>query len=145
MGVNISAEGVYMAANNNSGGVSGWTGWIVFASFMMILSGLFQAVAGFTALLKPTWYVATSSHLLVFNYTAWGWIDLIIGFIILLAGFSVLHGSVWARVVGVVLATLSAIAALASISAYPIWSVIIITIDVLVINALTVHGGELKD
>ncbi len=123
---------------------SHWTGWVFFAGFMMILSGLFNAIAGLTALLRPTWYVTSAHGLLVFNYSAWGWIDLLTGLVVLLAGISVLHGALWARIVGVVIATFDAIAALASISAYPIWSVIIITIDVLIIYALTVHGGELQ-
>ena len=133
-----------MAVNNNKE-LSKGVGWIFFAGIMMILSGFFQVIAGFTALLKPTWYVVTSSHLLIFNYTAWGWIDLAVGLLILLAGFSVLHGSTWARIVGVILAVMSAVVAIGSISAYPIWSVIVITIDVLVIHALIVHGSELKD
>ncbi|MEK7599864.1 MAG: hypothetical protein AAB462_02425 [Patescibacteria group bacterium] len=131
-----------MATNNKE--LSNWTGWVFFAGLMMILSGLFQAIAGLTALLRPTWYVATEKSLLVFNYTAWGWIHLSIGLLILLAGFSLLHGSKWARIVAVILAILSAVAALASVSAYPIWSILIITIDVLVIHAVTVYGGELK-
>ena len=132
-----------MASNDKQ--LSNWTGWVFFAGIMMILSGFFDVIAGLTALLRPSWYVVTSTHLLVFNYNAWGWVDLAVGLIILLAGFSVMHGSVWARVVGVIVAALSAVAALASISSYPIWSVIVITIDILVIYALTVHGGELAE
>lgn len=133
-----------MARNDNK--LSNWVGWVFFAGFMMIISGLFSVIDGLTGLLKHNWYVvSTANHLLVFNYQAWGWIDLVLGLIILLAGFSVLHGSMWARVVGVIFATLSAIAALASISEIPIWAIIIIAVDVLVIYALTVHGGELSD
>ena len=133
-----------MAANNKQ--LSNWVGWVFFAGFMMIISGLFSAIAGLTGLLKHNWYVvSTTNHLLVFNYQAWGWIDLAIGLVVLLAGFSLLHGSTWARVVGVILAGLSAVGALASISELPVWSIILITIDVLVIYALTVHGGELAD
>lgn len=132
-----------MATNNKEW--SAGTGWVFFAGIMMILEGAFQAIAGLTALLRPTWYLTTSNHLLVFNYTSWGWIDLLVGLFILLAGFSVLHGSTWARFVGVVLAGLSAIGALAFVSAYPIWSIIIIVIDVVVIHALIVHGNELHE
>lgn len=133
-----------MAAANKQ--VSNWTGWVFFAGIMMVLSGIFDIVAGLTGLLRHTFYVvSTSSHLLVFNYQSWGWIDLALGLLILLAGFSVLHGSLWARVVGVVLASLSAIAWLASVNEYPVWAIIVITVDVLVIYALVVHGGELKD
>lgn len=133
-----------MATTNNQE-LSNWTGWVFFAGFMMILSGLFDAIAGFTALLRPTWYVATTHALLVFNYSAWGWIDLAVGFIVLLAGFSILHGSTWARFVGVIMASISAIASLTSVNSYPIWSIVVITIDILVIYALTVHGAELRD
>jgi hypothetical protein len=68
----------------------------------------------------------------------------LLGLTVLLAGFGVMKGSVWARVVGVLIALLSAAANLASVNIYPIWSIIIITINVLVIFALTVHGDELK-
>jgi hypothetical protein len=125
--------------------VSSWTGWVFFAGIMMILSGIFEIMYGLTALLKHTFYAVTSSHLLVFNYTSFGWIDLAIGVLILLAGVSVLHGSTWARVVGVILASLSAIGSLSFVNAQPIWSIIVITIDVLVVYALVVHGGELKE
>lgn len=125
---------------------TGWVGWVFFAGFMMMIVGLFQAIAGLTGLLRHTWYVVSSSSgLLVFNYQAWGWIDLIIGLVVLLAGFSVLHGAKWARVVGVVLAGLSAVAKLVSINEYPVWSILIIAVDVLVIYALTAHGDEVSD
>ena len=126
--------------------LSNWTGWVFFAGIMMMLSGFFQVIAGLTGLLKHNWYVvSTANHLLVFNYQAWGWIDLIVGAIIILAGMSVLHGSLWARIVGIILAVVSSLAAIASINEYPIWSIIVVTVDVLIIYALAVHGAELKD
>jgi hypothetical protein len=125
--------------------VSGWSGWVFFAGVMMMLAGIFNAIAGLTALLRHSWYLVSSSNLLVFNYTAWGWIDLSIGLLLLLAGSAVLHGAVWARVVGVVIASLSAVGALASVNAYPVWSIIVLVVDVLVIHALIVHGDEFKD
>jgi len=131
-----------MAVNDKN--VDAKVGWVAFAGVMMVLAGMFHAVAGLTALLRDTWYVVSGDSLLVLNYTAWGWIHLLAGIFILLAGFSVLHGANWARVVGVILASLSALANLAWLNAYPIWAVIIITIDIVVIHALVVHGGELK-
>lgn len=130
----------------NSKDVSNWVGWVFFGGFMMIIAGIFQAVAGLTGLLRHSYYVVTSnSGLLVFNYKAWGWIDLIIGVIVLLAGIQLLQGSTWARFVGVVVAALSLIANLATVKEYPIWSIMIVIIDVLVIYAITVHGSELKE
>ena len=74
--------------------------------------------------------------------TARGWTHLLLGVVILVSGVGVLAGNVAARAVAVVLAGLSALVNLAFIEAYPIWSILIITVDVLVIYALTVHGGE---
>src|ERR1035438_8025117 len=112
-----------MAKSNNQ--LSNWVGWVFFGGFMMIVGGLFQAIAGLTALLKHSFYVATTTNsLLVFNYKAWGWIDLIVGLIVLLAGFSLLHGSTWARFVGIVVSALGIFANIATIKEYPIWSII---------------------
>jgi hypothetical protein len=123
-----------------------WTGWVVFASFMMLMVGAFQAIEGLVAIFDDGYYHVTSSGLLVnVDYTAWGWTHLLLGVLIVLSGAGVLTGNVAARVVGVLLAGLSALVNLAFIEAYPIWSVIAITVDVLVIYALTVHGGEVRD
>jgi hypothetical protein len=125
---------------------TGWTGWVVFASFMMFLLGAFQAIQGLVALFDDGFYIVSDRGLVVdLNYNVWGTIHLILGILLLLSGAGVLTGNLAARTVGVILAGLSALANLVFIEAYPIWSVIIITVDVLVIYALTVHGRELKD
>lgn len=123
---------------------TGWVGWVFFAGFMMIMGGFFNIVAGLTALFNDTWLVATSSNYLILDVTQWGWYHLIVGAIVLWAGFSVMTGAVWARTVGVVVALVSAVASLATIEVYPLWSIMILIVDVLVIFALTVHGDELK-
>jgi hypothetical protein len=79
------------------------------------------------------------------DYTAWGWVHLLVGVLLMVSAAGVLSGNIAARAVGVVLAGLSAVLNLLFIAAYPLWSTIIITVDVLVIYALTVHGGELAD
>ena len=90
--------------------------------------------------------VLTAGNLVVdVNYNVWGTVHLILGVLLLLSGAGVLTGNLAARIVGVILAGLSALANLVFIEAYPFWSIIIITVDVLVIYALTVHGRELKD
>ncbi len=131
-----------MASKNN---VTGWVGWVFFAGFMMTMLGTFQMIAGLTVLLNSKWLVTTESSLLLLNFSTWGWTYLLLGLVVLLAGFGVMKGSVWARVAGVLIALLSAAANLASINIYPIWSIIIIAVNVLVIFALTVHGDELKE
>ena len=125
--------------------VTGWVGWIYFAGFMMLLIGFFQSILGLTALLNNQFYLSLHGRLLVWNYTAWGWIHLIFGVIILLAGMSLFTGSTWTRVVAVILTTLNLMAQFAFVSVYPVWSIIMMVIDVLILYALTVHGGELKE
>jgi len=122
-----------------------WTGWIVFASFMMVLLGVFQAVQGLVAIFDDGFYRVTESGLVVnVDYTVWGWTHLLLGVLILISGVGVLAGNLAARIVAVVLAGLSALVNMVFIEAYPVWSVIIITVDVLVIYALIVHGRELR-
>jgi hypothetical protein len=121
----------------------GWAvGFIVFAAVMMIMSGVFQALAGLIAIFENEFYVATRNYLFQFDATSWGWIHLILGVIVALAGFSLLSGATWARTVAITLAVLSAIANFLFIPYYPFWSLLIIALDVFVIWAIAVHGGK---
>ena len=125
---------------------TGWTRWVVFAAFLMMLNGLIQAVQGLAALVNPDYYHVNSNGLAVhIDYSAWGWIHLIIGIALFLAGIGALSGRMIARIVGVVFVGLNAVTTLLFIEAAPGWGIIMITIDVLVIYALTVHGSELHD
>ena len=108
----------------------------------MIISGIFQGIAGFTALLKNSYYLVGEESLLVFNYTTWGWLHLLGGLFILWAGISLIHGANWARLVAIMLASLAIIGNLLFITTYPFWSIFAIVIDLLVIYALTVRGNE---
>lgn len=132
-----------MAVNNNQ--TSGWTGWVYFAGFMMILMGLLQGVSGFVALLNSDWLVVTERSLIALDFTTWGWIHLMLGVLIFSAGLAVMNGAVWARTVGVIIAILSIVANLAYANTYPIWAIAVVIINVLVIYALTVRGGEVRN
>jgi hypothetical protein len=123
-----------------------WVGWVVFAAFLMMLNGFIQMLEGLMALVNDDYYHVTSRGLAVsVNYTTWGWVHLLLGAVILAAGFGVLAGNLLARSVGVVLAGINAVVALLFIEAAPFWGILLITVDVLVIYALTVHGRELRD
>jgi hypothetical protein len=122
---------------------TGWRGVIVFAGTMMILLGSFHVMAGLVALFEEDYYLVTRSGLLVdLDFTAWGWAHLILGLVVALGGVAVMSGKLWGQVVAVAVAMLSAIVNLAFMSAYPLWSVIMIALDVLVIYAVTAHGDR---
>ena len=122
----------------------GWaTGLIVFAGVMMIMAGTFQVLSGLVALFEDEFYVATRNYLLQFDATSWGWIHLLLGLLVLFAGFAVLAGRTWGRVVGIALAVLSALANFAFLPYYPFWAMTIIALDIFVIWALAVHGREI--
>lgn len=124
---------------------TGWVGWIVFAGVTMIVLGAFQIIEGLVAVFNHGYYLVTSNNLLVHvNYSAWGWVHFGIGVAIVLVGFGVMTGAMWARVLGITFAVISAIVNLAFIAAYPVWGILIIALDVVVIYALAVHGREMK-
>jgi hypothetical protein len=125
---------------------TGWVGWVVFGACMMVLLGSFHAIAGLVALFNETYFVAPSQDLVVsVSFDTWGWAHLIGGLIVLAAGVGLFTGATWARVVGVGIAMLSTIVNLAFLAAYPVWSVMMITLAVLVIYAITAHGAEIKN
>ncbi len=126
--------------------MSGWVGWIGFAGVMMLLVGSFHVIQGLVAIFQDDYYLVTRSGLIVdVDFSAWGWVHLVAGLVVMGAGIAVFMGKVWARVVGVVLAVLSAVVNIGFLAAYPIWCTIMIAVDILIIWALTVHGGELRD
>ncbi|MGY1745818.1 DUF7144 family membrane protein [Blastococcus sp. SYSU D00695] len=126
--------------------VTAWVGWVVFAGVMLITLGAFQIIQGLVALFDDGFYAVTSDGLVVdVDYNTWGWIHLVIGIVGVLTGVGLLAGNMVARVVGVGIAMLSALVNLLFISAYPVWSAIMIVLDVIVIFAIIVHGREVRD
>jgi hypothetical protein len=125
---------------------SAWAvGWSAFASIMLIMAGIFHAMAGLVALFDDTFYVVGQKWVFEFDVTAWGWIHLIGGILVVLAGFGILSGNVAARTVGVVVAALSAIVNFAWLPYQPVWSVVMIAVAVAVIWALTAHGRDIAE
>lgn len=124
---------------------TGWTGWIVFAGLMMVMLGSFHAFAGFVALLDEGYYLVNKNGLAIHvDYTTWGWTHLVLGTVVALAGVSLLAGRLWARIVAVLAAMVSAVVNVGFLAAFPVWSTIMITLDIIVIWAVTVHGQEMK-
>ena len=125
---------------------SGWAiGWTFFAAFMMIMIGGFHIIGGLAALLKNEFYVVLPQYVFKFDATTWGWIHLLVGIVILLAGLGLFTGAVWARVVGVIMAVISALIGFAWIPVYPFWGIVFIAIASAVIWALTAHGRDVVE
>lgn len=124
---------------------TGWVGWIIFAGTMMLMLGMFHIFEGFIALFQKSYFLVGNTGLTIHvDYTAWGWTHIILGAIVMATGAGLLAGQTWARVVGVGLALVSSLVNIGFLAAYPVWSAIMVTIDILVIWALTVHGREMK-
>ena len=130
------------SADESSGGA---VGLILFAAIMMIMAGCFQAFEGLVAIFNDTFYVATRNYIFQFDATTWGWIHLIWGLIMAFAGWGLLSGRTWARVLGITVALVSAIANFLWLPYYPFWALTIITLDIFVVWAIAAHGGELGD
>jgi hypothetical protein len=124
---------------------SAWTGWVVFAAVLLVLVGLLQVLQGVVALFDDDFYLVGSDGLAVpVDYTVWGVLHLLVGILACLIGVGLLSGNMVARGAAVLLAGFSALANLAFLTAYPVWSLAVIALDVVVIYAVVVHGGELE-
>ena len=133
-------------STRSASGPSGWVGWITFAGTMMMIIGALHAVQGLVAVFNDEYYLVGKNGLTVhLDYTQWGWTQIIAGLVVIGAGLGLFAGQMWARVVGVVLASISILLNFAFIASYPFWSAIVIAMDVFVIMALTVHGREMQD
>jgi hypothetical protein len=119
-------------------GPSGWaTGGVLFAGVMMIIIGIFQVIAGISAIAEDDVFVKTTNYVFSLDVSTWGWIHLLIGILVLLAGFAAIRGQVWGGIVGIVLASLVAVANFFWIPYNPWWSILVIALCIWVIWALT--------
>jgi len=123
-------------SSHSSGAAHGFT---VFAGVIMIMAGAFQAIAGLVGVFANEFYVATRNYLFQFDAISWGVIHLLVGLLVLFAGFAVISGKSWARMLGIVLVGLSALTNFTWIPYYPFWALLIIALDVVVIWALAVY------
>lgn len=121
---------------------AGAVGLIVFAATVMIIGGVMQALQGLVALFNDTFYVVGEEYIFEFDVTAWGWIHLLLGIVVAVAGFALLQGATWARVVAIVVASVSILVNFVWLPFYPLWSMIIIALGIAVIWALSMHGRD---
>jgi len=120
--------------------------WVVgmatFAGVMMIVTAVFNGIEGLVALFRNEVYVVAPRYVFAFDLTTWGWVHLLVAVIVGIAGVGVMSGQLWGRIVGIAFALLSMIANFLFIPYYPVWSLLIITLDVFVIWALCVYNRD---
>jgi hypothetical protein len=118
--------------------VSGWAiSGVTFAATIMVLVGIFEAIAGLAAIFDDDFYVVTQNYAFDLDVTAYGWLHLIVGVLVAWAGFSLFSRKPWAGVVAIVLAVVSAVTNFFFIPYYPFWSILMIALAVWVIWAVT--------
>ena len=126
-------------------------GWSAFAGVMLIIIGVMDVIQGLVALIEDEFYVVAGgvgegvNWVFEFDVTAWGWIHLIVGIVLILSGVGIFSANVAARTVGVLVAGMAAIINFAWLPYYPIWSIIVIAICIAIIWALTAHGRDIAD
>jgi hypothetical protein len=136
-----------MANDRTSGDqrVSGWAvGGITFAAVMLMLIGFFQVVAGLSAIIDDEFFVVTRNYTFDLDTSAWGWVHLLLGLLLVFTAWGLFIGAGWAVVVGIFLAGLSALANFFFIPYYPFWAILVIALDVWVIWSLT-RPGVIQD
>jgi hypothetical protein len=130
-------HGTGTGAGSGTGSI--WaSSWIAFAAVMMIFGGAMAIMEGIAAIAKDDVFVVNRNYAYTFNLTSWGWIHLVLGVLVVLAGIALFSGSLWARVTGVVLAGLSMVANFMWLPYYPVWAIVLIAVDAFVIWALCV-------
>lgn len=126
----------------HSGSRSAWAiSGTIFAATMMVIVGVFQILMGITAIAKNAFFFRPAAYPYSLSTTGWGWIHLILGVVVLATGAGLYSGADWARWVGIFLVTLSAIDNFLFIPFYPLWSILLIALDVFIIWALA-RGGR---
>jgi hypothetical protein len=116
-------------------------GWVAFSAIVLTIAGIFGIIDGLMAVYRSAFF--TTNAVFVFSdLRAWGWITFGLGVAGVASGLAVVSGREWARWTGVFVASLSAIGQLMFAQAYPLWSLMIMALDFLVIYGLVAYGGR---
>ena len=126
-----------------------WSGWISFAAFVIIIVGGMDALQGLVAIFKDEYVVSTPKGIAIVDVTAWGWATLLWGGVLILAGIGLLGGAGWARwlaIIGVGINAFQQVAFMANYpQAYPLWNILIVALNILVLYALTARWEGYKE
>jgi hypothetical protein len=125
-----------------------WSGWIVFAAFVLLIIGAMDALQGVVAIFRDEYVVSTAKGVALLDVTAWGWTTLLWGVLIFITGLGLLGGSGWARWLAIIAVGINAVGQVAFMAnypqAYPLWNILIVALNVLVLYALTARWEGYK-
>jgi hypothetical protein len=116
-------------------------GWIAFAGMMLLIAGVLNFIGGISAIGDANFYAA-DAHYQFADLNTWGWVLLILGVMQVFAGVSIWNGGAYGRFIGLISASLNAMAQLFFLPAYPFWSLALFTLDILIIYGLVAYGGR---
>jgi hypothetical protein len=116
-------------------------GWVLFAAIMLGILGIWNFFEGIAAISSAHVFVANANYVFS-DLNTWGWIITIVGVLQIIAAMSLLSGSEWARWFGIIVAALNAFAQLAFVPAYPVWGLLMFSVDVLIIYGLAAYAGK---
>ncbi len=112
-------------------------GWIVFAGVALLIIGSLDALWGLAAILNNSIVTVGGHGVVVWDVTAWGWAHLILGLLVAMTGLGVLAEMGWARVLAIVFVSIDAILQFGVFTAFPLWAMLMIILDVTVLYQLT--------
>jgi hypothetical protein len=120
------------------------SGLAVFAGLMMTVVGFSEVLLGFAGILQDDVYVPVQDYLYGIDLTTWAWLHLVFGLVLVGTGVSVLSGKAWARAVGIGLVMLSLVGNFVFLPHYPVWTMVLIALDVAVIWGLARYDGKVR-
>ena len=123
-----------------------WAGWVLFAGIVMVVIGSLDFFQGLIAIIRDKYYVLTPTQIVVFDMTTWGWVMLLWGIVVALAGFALLSGSGWARWFTIVVVSLNFIVQLGFVGSgqYTLWALTVVALNGVVLYVLTARWGDVK-
>jgi hypothetical protein len=131
-----------MVTNRTASGA--WAGWVIFAGSLLLMIGTFNAIEGLVAIFDDKRVLVAPERLVLVDVTGWGWTLLLFGILMIATGLGLLRAQTWARVTAIVLVGLHAAIQVAWLGAYPVWSLLMIALDTVVLYALTARWSEAR-
>jgi hypothetical protein len=117
-------------------------GWILYSCIVLLVAGGLAIFEGIVALSRTSFFTATGAHYVTGSLRTWGWVELIVGIVAVLAGLSVIRGGAFGRWAGIIIAAASIFAQMFWVPIVPFWALTVMFLDALVIYGLAVYGGR---